>query len=57
MCIYRMTELTIQKLEHFPNRIEFIRSIYMIVNDKIGQTPAEFDNVIDNRGPNQEHFL
>ena len=34
--------------ERFPNRIEFIWSIHMIVNDKIGQTPAEFDNVIDN---------
>ena len=48
MSIYRMTELSIQKLEHFPNIIEFIRSIHIIANDKIGQTPDKFDNVIDN---------
>ena len=48
MSIYQITELAIQKLEHFPNIIEFIWSIYMIDNDKIGQTPAKFDNVIDN---------
>ena len=45
---YRMIELTIHKLEHFPNRIEFIWSIHIIVNDKIGQSPVEFDNMIDN---------
>ena len=33
MSIYRMTELAIQKLELFPNRIEFIWSIHMIAND------------------------
>ena len=43
-----MVELSIQKLERFPKIIEFIRSIHMIVNDKIGQSPAEFDNLIDN---------
>ena len=43
-----MIELAIQKLERFKDRIEFIRSIHMIANDKIGQTPAKFDNVIDN---------
>ena len=43
-----MTELAIHKLEHFPNRIEFIRIIHMIANDKIGQTPTKFDNVIEN---------
>ena len=48
MSVYRMTELSIQKLERFPNLIEFIWSIHMIANDKIGQTPSEFDNVIDN---------
>ena len=48
MSVYLMIELTIQKLEKFPNIIEFIRSIHMIVNDKIGQSPAEFDNVINN---------
>ena len=43
-----MTELAIHRLERIPNLIEFIRSIHMISNDKIGQTPAKFDNVIDN---------
>ena len=37
MSVYRMTELAIQILERFPNRIEFIWSIRMISNDKIGQ--------------------
>ena len=46
--VYQMTELAIKKLEHFPNIIEFIWSIRMIYNDKIGQTPEEFDHVIDN---------
>ena len=48
MYVYLMIELAIQKLEQFPNIIEFIWSIHMIANDKIGQTPAGFDNVIDN---------
>ena len=48
MSVYQMTEFSIQKLERFPNRIEFIRSIHMIANDKIGQNPAKFYNVIDN---------
>ena len=48
MYIYRMTELAINKLERFPSIIEFIWSINMISNDKIGQTPAKFDNMIDN---------
>ena len=48
MSVYQMTELAIHKLEHFPNRIAFIRIIHMAANEKIGQTPAEFDNVIDN---------
>ena len=48
MYVYQITELAIQKLERFPNRIEFIRSIHMIADDKIGQNPAKFDNVIDN---------
>ena len=43
-----MIELANQKLGLFPNIIEFIWSIHMISNDKIGQTPAKFDNVIDN---------
>ena len=43
-----MIELDIPTLERCPNVIEFIRSIHMIANDKIGQTPAEFDNLIDN---------
>ena len=48
MSVCQMEELAIHKLERFPNKIEFIQSINMIANDKIGQTPAEFDNVIDN---------
>ena len=48
MSVYQMVELDIHRLERFPNIIEFIRSIHMIANDKIGQTPAKFDNVIDN---------
>ena len=48
MSVYRMIELTIQKLERFPNISEFIKSIHMIVNEKIGQTPDNFDNVIEN---------
>ena len=48
MPVYWMTKLAIQKLEHHTNIIEFIFSIHMISNKKIGQTPAEFDNVIDN---------
>ena len=48
MSVYQMTELTINKLERHPNIIEFIWSIHMIANDKIGQTPSKFDNVIDN---------
>ena len=43
-----MTELAIHKLEHFPNIIAFIRIIHVAANDKIGQTPTEFDNTIDN---------
>ena len=43
-----MTELSIHELERFQNIIDLIRSINMIANDKIGQTPAAFDNVIDN---------
>ena len=46
--VYQMTKLAIQKLSRFPNRIEFIQTIHMISNDKIVQTPAEFDNVMDN---------
>ena len=46
--IYLIKELSIQKLEHFLNIIYYIWSIHMIANDKIGQTPAKFDNVIDN---------
>ena len=46
--VFLMKELSIQKLELFPNRIEFIWSIHMIANDEIGQTPSKFDNVIDN---------
>ena len=34
--VYRMTELAIKKLERFPDIIEFIQSIHMISNDKIG---------------------
>ena len=37
MYVYLMTKLAIQKLERFPNRIEFIWSIYMIANGKISQ--------------------
>ena len=44
MSVYWMNELTIQKLEIFPNRIKFIRSIHMIANDKIGQTPSKFEH-------------
>ena len=43
-----MTELTINKLERFPNIIEFIWIIHMISNDKMGQNTAKFDNDIDN---------
>ena len=46
--VYQIIELDIQKLEYFPNIIEFIRIIHLIANEDIGQTPAEFDNVIDN---------
>ena len=48
MSIYRIIELSIWKLEFYPNIIEFIWSIHMITNGKIGQNPAKFDNVIDN---------
>ena len=48
MSVYRITELVIQKLERFPERIEFILSIHITANSEIGQTPDEFDNVIDN---------
>ena len=48
MSLCRITELAIQILEFFTNRIEFIRSIHMIANDKFGQTTAEFDNLIEN---------
>ena len=48
MPVYQMTELSIHKLVRDPNIIYFIWSIYITANDKIGQTPAEFDNVIDN---------
>ena len=47
MSVYRMTKLAIHKLELFPNIIEFFRSINMIANDKIDQTPAKFDNIIN----------
>ena len=42
MSVYQMTEFAIKKLERFPNIIEFIQSIHIIPNDKIGQTPAKF---------------
>ena len=48
MSVYWMTELFIQKLEHYPNSIDVIWSIHMTANDKIGQTLAKFDNVIEN---------
>ena len=48
MSFYRMIDLAIQKLERFTNIIGFIWSIHMIANDKIGQTTAKFDNMIDN---------
>ena len=48
MSVYRMTELALQKLVRYPNRLLLIKSINVIANDEIGQTPAEFDNVIDN---------
>ena len=49
MSVYRMTEVAIEKLERrHPMRIAFIRSLDMIANDEIGQSPAEIDNVIDN---------
>ena len=48
MSKYQMTELAIKKPERFPNRIEFIWSIHVVVNKENGQTPAKFDNVIDN---------
>ena len=48
MSVYHITEPAIHKLERFPNIIEFIRSIHIIDNDKIGQSPAKFDNLIDN---------
>ena len=48
MSVYLITELAIQKLEPFPYRIEFIWSIHMTDNEKIGQSPAKFDNVTDN---------
>ena len=43
-----MKELAIHKLERFQSIIELIWSIHMIANDKSGQTPAKFDNLIDN---------
>lgn len=48
MSVYRMTELALKKLERHPKRIEFVRSINIIANDEIGQTPAELDDVFDN---------
>ena len=48
MSVYQITELSIHKLERFPNIIEFIWSIDMISNGKIGKIPAKFDNVINN---------
>ena len=48
MYVYQITELSIHKLERYPSIIEFIWSTQIIANDKIGQTPAEFDDVIDN---------
>ena len=48
MSVYRMTELSIQKLGRYPDRIEFIQSINVVANDQIGQTPAKFDNLIEN---------
>ena len=48
MYVYQMTELAIKTSERYPNRIEFIRSIHIIVNDQIGQAPAKFDNMVDN---------
>ena len=47
MYFYQMTELAIYKLERYPNKIEFIWSIHMIANDKIGQTPAKFENIVN----------
>ena len=35
MSIYRMTELSIQKLEHFPNIIEFIRVFILLPMTKL----------------------
>jgi len=48
MSVYRRTELVINKLKRHPKRLEFLKSINLICNDEIGQTQAEFDNVIDN---------
>ena len=43
-----MSELSIHKLERFPNIIEFFWSIHMTDNEKNGQSPAKFNNTIDN---------
>ena len=49
MPVWRMTELALQKLErYYPERIQLIKSVHMITNDEIGQSSAEFDNVVDN---------
>ena len=47
MSAYKITQLCIHKIERFPSIIEFIWSINIIANEKIGQSPAGFDNVID----------
>ena len=43
-----MIELSIDKLERYPNKIDFIWSIHIDANYKIGQTLSVLDNVINN---------
>lgn len=47
MSVYRQAELALQRLERYPNCIEFIKTIHMFASDEIGQRSAEFDDVID----------
>ena len=49
MSIHRIIDLTMCKMErHYPIRIQFLKSMCVIVTDEIGQSSAQFDSVCDN---------
>ena len=45
--VVKMTEIAIERLGKYPERIKFIKSINLFISDEICQRSAEFDDIID----------